>query len=149
LPWICSWPPATRPGTPPRSTRSAGTTPCSANTSRPSPAASRPSPCSRPTATAPGKAAAWDSLGYAHHHLGHHSLAVGCYEHALDLWRGLGDRYNESIALTHIGITHHTTGEPATARSAWQRALTILDDLNHPDAEQLRAKLLHLNRPDP
>ena len=27
------------------------------------------------------------------------------------------------------------------ARGAWQQALRILDDLHHPDADQIRAKL--------
>ena len=35
----------------------------------------------------------------------------------------------------------------AAARAAWQHALTILDDLDHPDAEPVRAKLSELDRP--
>jgi hypothetical protein len=32
-------------------------------------------------------------------------------------------------------------GELARARDAWQQALAILEDLQHPDADQVRAKL--------
>jgi hypothetical protein len=42
-------------------------------------------------------------------------------------------------------------GDPGAARDAWRLALAILDDLGHPDAGQVRAKLaalggLHLVR---
>jgi hypothetical protein len=33
------------------------------------------------------------------------------------------------------------------ARDAWQQALTILDQLDHPDAEQVRTKLATLDTP--
>ena len=75
-----------------------------------------------------GEAATWDSLGYAHHHLGHHTQAVDCYQHALTLSRDLGDRY-------------HAAGTPDAARTAWTDALSILTDLEHPDADTIRAKL--------
>ena len=134
-PSTCTGPPATGAGRPAPSTRSAGTTPCSATTSRPSPTASRRSPCSRSSATATAQAATWDSLGYAHHHLGHHAQAITCYQQALDLFRDLGDRYDEADTLTHLGDTHHAAGDPDAARDAWQQALTILDELDHPDAD--------------
>src|SRR5262249_37814425 len=81
------------------------------------------------------------SLGYAHHHLGHHTQAIACYQHALRLLRDLGDRYHEATTLTHLGDTHHTAGNPDAARDAWQQALTILDQLDHPHADTVRAKL--------
>jgi tetratricopeptide (TPR) repeat protein len=94
-----------------------------------------------------GQAATWDSLGYAHHHLGQHTQALTCYQHALTLCQDLGDRYGEATTLTHLGDTHHTTSNPQAARDAWQQALTILDDMDHPDAEQVRAKLATLDTP--
>jgi tetratricopeptide (TPR) repeat protein len=94
-----------------------------------------------------GQAATWDSLGYAHHHLSHHTPAITCYQRALGLYRDLGDRYNEATILTHLGDTHHAAGNPTAARDAWQQALTILDELDHPDAEQVRAKLATLDTP--
>ncbi len=88
-----------------------------------------------------GQAAVWDSLGYAHHHLGHHAQALTCYRNALDLVRYFDDRYNEADTLTHLGDTHHATGDREAARGAWQQALTILDQLGHPDAQAVRVKL--------
>jgi len=88
-----------------------------------------------------GQAAAWDSLGYAHHHLGHHTYAINSYHRALIRYRDLGDRYEEAATLTHLGDTHHAIGNPQAARGAWQQALTILDDLDHPDADKVRTTL--------
>ena len=88
-----------------------------------------------------GQAAAWDSLGHAHHQLGHHARAITCYHHALDLVRELGDRYIEADTLVHLGDIHHAVGDPAAAHLAWQQALAILDELDHPQADQVRAKL--------
>jgi hypothetical protein len=36
-------------------------------------------------------------------------------------------------------------GDPAAAGEDWQHALTILDDLAHPDAEQVRVSLEKLD----
>jgi hypothetical protein len=47
--------------------------------------------------------------------------------------------------LNHLGDTHHTADDSDAAREAWQRALTILDRLDHPDAHTVRTKLHHLN----
>jgi DNA-binding SARP family transcriptional activator/tetratricopeptide (TPR) repeat protein len=85
--------------------------------------------------------AAWDSLGYAEHHLGHLADAAACYQRALSIEREAGARFNEAGTLTHLGDTRHAAGEMALAREAWQEALAILEDLQHPDADQVRAKL--------
>jgi tetratricopeptide (TPR) repeat protein len=94
-----------------------------------------------------GEAATQDSLGYAHHHLGNHRQAIGCYQQALNLFRELGDRYYEAVILTHLGDTRLATGDTEAARGAWRQALAIVDDLHHPDADQVRAKLRHLDQP--
>lgn len=95
-----------------------------------------------------GQADTWVSLGYAHHHLGQHTQAATCYQHALTLYRDIGARNHEAGTLSHLGDTHHATGNPQAARDAWQQALTIvLDDPDHPNASQLRAKLTGLDPP--
>jgi tetratricopeptide (TPR) repeat protein/DNA-binding XRE family transcriptional regulator len=95
------------------------------------------------------EAATWDSLGYIHHHLGHDPEAIACYQRALDICRNLGDRYWEADTLTRVGDTLHATGDPAAARDAWQRALAIFNDLDHPDAAQITAKLANIDAPVP
>jgi tetratricopeptide (TPR) repeat protein/transcriptional regulator with XRE-family HTH domain len=87
------------------------------------------------------EAAVRDTLGYIELQLGNLARAAGHFESALGLCRDHGDRYHEAEILTHIGDTRHAAGEPPLARQAWQQALAIFDDIQHPDAEKVRAKL--------
>ncbi|WP_430783259.1 BTAD domain-containing putative transcriptional regulator [Actinoplanes sp. G11-F43] len=93
-----------------------------------------------------GEAAAWDSLGYAQHHLGAYDEARESFGNALRIYREVYDRYLEADTLSHLGDTEQAAGHPAAASAAWQQALTILDDLAHPDATALRTKLTTLDR---
>ena len=83
----------------------------------------------------------WDSLGYAEHHLGNYAEAAACYQHALSISQEVGHRSYAGEALSHMGAAYHAAGELAQAREAWQHALAILDGIQHPDADQVRAKL--------
>jgi DNA-binding SARP family transcriptional activator len=60
---------------------------------------------------------------------------------ALALHRHLGDRHDQADTLTHLGDTHHATGDHNAASGAWRQALDILTDLDHADADAVRAKL--------
>jgi len=88
-----------------------------------------------------GEAASWDSLGYAHHRLGRHAEAVPCYERAAGLHRTAGERSDEARVLIHLGDTHAASDEPGAAAAAWRAALAVLTELDHPDAERVRARL--------
>ncbi|KAK1180591.1 BTAD domain-containing putative transcriptional regulator [Streptomyces sp. NBS 14/10] len=88
------------------------------------------------------EAGAWDSLGYAHHHLGGYADAVNCYQRALDLVRGFGDRCGEVEILIHLGDSHGARNAPELARSVWQQALRIADEIDHTAADELRKKLV-------
>ena len=90
------------------------------------------------------EAATLDSLGYAHHHLGDHAESIACYQRALDLYREVGDRWGQAETLGHTGDVYHATGDRQRARRAWEEALAILEDLQHADAGQIRAKLAGL-----
>jgi DNA-binding SARP family transcriptional activator/Flp pilus assembly protein TadD len=83
----------------------------------------------------------WNSLGYAEQHLGNLAEAAACYQRALSLHQKGGERFYETVTLTNLGDTRHAAGELAQAREAWQQALAILEDLQHPDADQVRVKL--------
>jgi tetratricopeptide (TPR) repeat protein len=87
------------------------------------------------------EAHAWDSLGYAEHQLGRYGDAVDCYQNALRLFRELGDLFNQADILTHLGDAHHAANDQRQAQNAWQQALDILSGLQHPNADQVRAKL--------
>ncbi|MGB2567661.1 BTAD domain-containing putative transcriptional regulator [Micromonospora citrea] len=87
-----------------------------------------------------GMAGAWDSLGYAYRHLDLRA-AIACYRQALTLYRQLGDRLNEGLTLRHLGETEHAVGDVDAARRSWRQALDILTEVEHPDAERVRALL--------
>ena len=138
--------PVTCPGRPTPSTRSAGCLSQLGDHQQALVHCRQALPC--PRARQPPRRHHLDSLGYAHHHLGHHTEAITCYRQALDMFREIGDRYNQAKILTHLGDTYHAAGHPP-AHTAWHQALAILDDLHHPDAEQVRAKLSNITAPAP
>lgn len=88
-----------------------------------------------------GQAASLDSLGRIHRELGEHAKAVDRYRLALSLIRQVGDGYNEAAVLDALGDTHLAAGDRAAAREAWRRALDLYTELDHHDAEAVRAKL--------
>jgi DNA-binding SARP family transcriptional activator/tetratricopeptide (TPR) repeat protein len=88
-----------------------------------------------------GEAMIWDSLGYAQHGLGRHGQAVDCYRRAAAIRHELGDRYYAAATLRRLGDVHHDAADRPSAEAAWLQALGILEDLCHPEADELRAKL--------
>ena len=84
---------------------------------------------------------AWACLGDTYHHLGQHKKAIECDQRSAALFRELGAGPLLAWALTQLGDHLLASGHPQDARAPWQQALAILDDLQHPDAEQVRARL--------
>jgi len=82
-----------------------------------------------------------DSIGYAEHLLGNLAKATTCYLRALSGFREFGNLPAEACVLTRLGDIRHASGELPQAREAWHQALAILDDLGHPDASQVSARL--------
>ena len=93
------------------------------------------------TADEYGESQAWDSLGWVHADLGEHRAAIECYLRSLELVRRLGVRFGQTSVLTHLGDARQAAGDPDGARDAWLEALVILDQLGHPDADGVRARL--------
>ncbi|MFB6614696.1 tetratricopeptide repeat protein [Streptomyces sp. NPDC056367] len=87
-----------------------------------------------------GQALAWGTLGSIHQDMGRHADAADCYERSAEGCREVGDASNEADSLTHLGENHLAVGDPQAARQAWLRALELLDGLDHPDAETVRAR---------
>jgi tetratricopeptide (TPR) repeat protein len=87
------------------------------------------------------EAATWDSLGYSLLHLGRLDEAISCLRTAVNILEGLRTGYYLTTMLVHLGDAYHAAGDPEHARQAWQDALAILEDLNHSDASQVRARL--------
>jgi hypothetical protein len=53
----------------------------------------------------------------------------------------MGHRLYEAGTLTRLADTYQASGALEAARGAWQEAATILDELKHPTAEAVHAKL--------
>ena len=88
-----------------------------------------------------GEANTWDSLGFVHSRLGDYDRAIECYRHAVDRYRDNGHRYSEADTLAQLGDALAARGDTDPAARAWASALDILTELDHPDAEGLRARL--------
>jgi DNA-binding SARP family transcriptional activator len=88
-----------------------------------------------------GQADTLDSIASAYRDLGDFQRAIDFYHQALHLYREFGDRYYEADTLACLGDTHFAYGDPASAEAAWRSARTILDELGHPQAGQVKEKL--------
>ena len=88
-----------------------------------------------------GEAATLDSLGYIHGGLGNPGRAAGCYQRAIGIYRELADRFNEADTLVNLGDLWSRAGDSQAARRSWADALAILDEIGHPDGDEVRAKL--------
>ena len=92
-----------------------------------------------------GEAQALDSLGYAYHQLGRLTDALTSYERSLALHRSLDNRYSEAATRSRLGDTFASVGDAVAASLSWRQALTIFTELNHPEAEEVAAKLHRLH----
>jgi len=88
-----------------------------------------------------GEAITLDSLGYSYHQKGLYQEATAFYQQALAAYTDVSDTYFRAQTLIHLGESHWAGGMPGAAREPWRQALAILDDLHHPEASQLRARL--------
>ena len=59
----------------------------------------------------------------------------------MDLYRNLSARLAEAESLDLLGDSYRAAGSVKDARAAWQAAVHILDELERPEAEQVKAKL--------
>jgi tetratricopeptide (TPR) repeat protein len=87
------------------------------------------------------EAVALISLGYALHKACRYADAATACQRAIDLSRRSRSPRTEAIALTHLAESRRSAGNVPAARAAWAQALVILDDLQLPDADQVRARL--------
>jgi tetratricopeptide (TPR) repeat protein len=86
----------------------------------------------------------WHSLGYIHVQLGEFDRAIACYTAAVGLFRESGYRYGESAILIALGDAYLAKGDGDAAADAWEQAVEVLEQLDHSDADDVRAKLAKL-----
>ncbi|WP_052304864.1 AfsR/SARP family transcriptional regulator [Stackebrandtia nassauensis] len=87
------------------------------------------------------KGGIWDSLGHIHRRRGCLDQAMHCFRRAVDDELAIGNRLGFASALVGCGDVRFLQGETDAARETWQRALSILEALKHPDAERVRGRL--------
>jgi pentatricopeptide repeat protein len=102
---------------------------------------------SREIGDADGEATILDSLGFTYTGLGEYDRAIDCYRKAAALLHQCGERVRAASALDRLGDAHLAAGDRAAASGVWRRALRVFDDLGHPKAETLRAKLIAMTTP--
>ncbi|GGM53660.1 SARP family transcriptional regulator [Micromonospora sonchi] len=88
-----------------------------------------------------GEAAGWDSVAYIHHQRGEYPLAIQCYERSLEMLQECGDRMGSARSLICLGESRLAAGETAGCRREWQRAMTLLTDLDDAAAAELTERL--------
>jgi DNA-binding SARP family transcriptional activator len=81
------------------------------------------------------------SIGFIHHQLGDITTAIGYYQESLLLCADLGDRYGQADTFASLGDAYQALEDEVLAREAWGEALAILVELDHPEAEDVRARL--------
>ena len=102
-----------------------------------------------------GESATSHSLGHAYYQLRDFTNALASYRNAVEASVRSGSRYTEALSLTSLADTYYMTGDTGAARAAWEGAVARFDQLRHPDAERVRARLRELDledafgRPDP
>jgi tetratricopeptide (TPR) repeat protein/transcriptional regulator with XRE-family HTH domain len=72
---------------------------------------------------------------------GHIEDAVAILMQAIDACQQAGDRFHLADLHDALGDTYSAVGDLSSARSTWQQALAVLDELHHPQAQNVRVKL--------
>jgi tetratricopeptide (TPR) repeat protein len=87
------------------------------------------------------EAAAWDTLASAHYGLGEFEATILCARWALDVLPEGGDVYNEAMIHERLGDAYSALGDQKAAHTSWRRAVDLYEQVEQPEAEQVRAKL--------
>ena len=96
-----------------------------------------------------GAASTQDTLGYAYHHLGRYADAIEHFERSVSLFALIGDRYLEADVLRHLSDARRATGDRDAAREALRSALALLEELGHPEAEEVASALREPDTDEP
>jgi tetratricopeptide (TPR) repeat protein len=88
-----------------------------------------------------GECFALHSIGETYHDLHRPGEGIQYVSQALTIRRQVGDRQGEGEALRTLGDLLADTDRPDAARQSWHQALAIFDDLDHPNADEVRKRL--------
>jgi DNA-binding SARP family transcriptional activator/tetratricopeptide (TPR) repeat protein len=86
-----------------------------------------------------------DTLGRCFLAQGRNADAIDAFERALDRTRHEGDRWREGVLLTSLGRALQTADRLDAARTTWQQALDLFDEIGAPDGPEFsRPELVEL-----
>ncbi|OLB67130.1 MAG: hypothetical protein AUI10_00890 [Actinobacteria bacterium 13_2_20CM_2_72_6] len=88
-----------------------------------------------------GQATSLNNLGRVYRALGRHRDALARHQEALALCVHLGERLTQGECLREIGSSRFAMGEPQRAEAYWRQALAIFEELDVPDAAEVKALL--------
>ncbi|MET7401371.1 tetratricopeptide repeat protein [Dactylosporangium sp. NPDC005572] len=86
-------------------------------------------------------ARAWQTLGRALLALRRPEDGAAAFGSAIEAARSCGSRFEEALGLRGLGDVAAATGDPAAARTRWQAALAMLEELGSPRATEVAAAL--------
>lgn len=72
--------------------------------------------------------------------------AVGSLGQAVSMWQQYGANYAQGEVLVELGTVLNGIGRSEEAQNAWRQALVILEDVGHPQADEVRRRLDTLNQ---
>jgi transcriptional regulator with XRE-family HTH domain/tetratricopeptide (TPR) repeat protein len=90
-----------------------------------------------------------DSLGYVHRRLGDLPAAVTHYTRAVRIFRAISAPQLAARSLSDLGDCQADAGDVEAAVKSWQLGLSIIDDADHPAADQIRRKISELREAPP
>jgi tetratricopeptide (TPR) repeat protein len=85
--------------------------------------------------------AAWLIMGQVHRNRAELARSLACYRTAARLSAAIEDRYKRAVALRSAAEIHLERGSRDDAARAWREALELLELLDHPGADEVRARL--------
>jgi len=88
-----------------------------------------------------GIAVSLDSLGFTQAMLGRYESAIDSYRRSAALLRGHGEKNLAAVTLVRLGEAYQAVGDHDAVVEAWKSALRTLEELGHPDADHVRARL--------
>ena len=88
-----------------------------------------------------GAADTLDSIAFAHGQMADYKRSIEHYEQALAMYRMIGDPQGEADSCLHLGDIQLACGQPDAARSSWEQALALLDQVPGADRSEVTRRL--------
>jgi tetratricopeptide (TPR) repeat protein/transcriptional regulator with XRE-family HTH domain len=87
-----------------------------------------------------------NTLGVIQWRMGRSAAATSCQRRSLHIFRELGDRRGEAVALRDLGDALCAAGDHGRAAAAWEEALAIGEALRIAEVDEIRARLVGRDR---